>query len=235
MPAYNGDVVGLRCGNHAFTYRISSNQITVLDSQKLNKTAQRYTPQLFPSGKRSYHYGTVRNNQLAIERVFSLGRADEHASLGRMHNGGDAYFATGFGPNADNRCHGGIGSVVMHDATSGHCQVLVGQSNGYPYTPSGTHISALAYKNPGWLVASSVGYNAKGNSPLAQELYLTHSSGNKTCRIAHHRSSARHGSIGYFAEPHPVISPSGTRVLFSSDWNNSGKVDTYVVELPVYR
>jgi hypothetical protein len=32
-----------------------------------------------------------------------------------------------------------------------------------------------------------------------------------------------------------VISPSGTRVLFASDWGNGKSVDAYVVELPSYR
>ncbi len=36
---------------------------------------------------------------------------------------------------------------------------------------------------------------------------------------------------GYFGEPHPVISPSGTLVIFSSDWYDSGSVDTYVIDL----
>ena len=165
-----------------------------------------------------------------------LDNAFEHASLGKLQNGNDAYFAAAFDPAPSDNCQQGIGSLVVHDATSGHCRVLVGPTNGYPYTLSGTHPSAVAYKNPGWAVVSSVGYGAEGDSLLEQELYLanTDPSEPKVCRIAHHRSSARHGSIGYFAEPHPVISPSGTRVLFNSDWNNSGKVDVYVVELPTY-
>jgi hypothetical protein len=32
-----------------------------------------------------------------------------------------------------------------------------------------------------------------------------------------------------------VISPSGTRLLFGSDWGNGPTVDTYVVELPSYK
>ena len=71
---------------------------------------------------------------------------------------------------------------------------------------------------------------------LEQELYLANTDeDNRTvCRIAHHRATGRRGSIGYFAEPHPIISPSGTRVLFNSDWNDSGQVDAYVLELPSF-
>jgi len=36
----------------------------------------------------------------------------------------------------------------------------------------------------------------------------------------------------YFGEPHVTISPTGTRLLFGSDWYDSGAVDSYVIELP---
>jgi hypothetical protein len=52
--------------------------------------------------------------------------------------------------------------------------------------------------------------------------------------VAHHRSYAGEGRWGYFGEPHVVVSPSATRLLFGSDWGNGDTVDTYVVELPSY-
>lgn len=232
MIAYNNDVIGLRCGEKGFVHQISSNTTT-----ELSGSAGVESPQPFPSGKRSYHQGRVLNQSLKTERELDLGKVDEHASLGRLHNGNDAYFAVAFGGNKRNSCGDGVGSLVAHDASNGSCQVLIGQSNGYPYTLSGTHISAVAHKKPGWAVISSVGYGLEGDTLLEQELYLANTDPTdlKVCRIAHHRSSGRLGSIGYFAEPHPVISPSGTRLLFNSDWNNSGKVDVYVVELPEFR
>jgi len=39
----------------------------------------------------------------------------------------------------------------------------------------------------------------------------------------------------YWAEPHTVPSPSGTRAVFASDWGNGSSVDSYVLELPAYR
>jgi len=58
------------------------------------------------------------------------------------------------------------------------------------------------------------------------------------CRLAQHRSFAKHakkgGYPGYFGEPHATISPSGTRILFGSDWYDSGAVDAYVIELPSF-
>jgi hypothetical protein len=38
----------------------------------------------------------------------------------------------------------------------------------------------------------------------------------------------------YLGEPAVTLSLSGTRVLFSSDWYDSGSVDTFVVELPSF-
>ena len=236
MPSYDDDLIGLRCDDLAFTYRVSTEQVTILSGQGLSATAKLYAPQPFPSGDRSYHYDTVRNEFLETQTVFFLGRPDEHANVGRLHDASDAYFSVAFNQTTNGACQSGVGSIVVHEASSGDCRVLVGQDTGYPYTLSGTHISALANKNPGWVLASSVGYGVEGDSLLEQELYLanTDESNPQVCRIAHHRSSGRHGQIGYFAEPHPVLSPSGTRVLFNSDWNDSGQVDVYVIELPSY-
>ncbi len=232
MISYDDDVFGFRCGSVGFSYRVSSDTVT-----NLSGSAESEAPQSLPSGQRFFHRGRILSNNLSVERELDLGKRNEHSSLGRLHNGHDAYFAVAFDPNLRNSCGDGIGSVVMHDATNASCRVLVGPANGYPYTLSGTHISAVAHQRPGWMAVSSIGYGIEGDTLLEQELYLvnTDPSDPSVCRIAHHRATGRRGSIGYFAEPHPVISPSGTRILFSSDWNNSGSVDTYVVELPSYR
>jgi hypothetical protein len=46
---------------------------------------------------------------------------------------------------------------------------------------------------------------------------------------------AGEGPWGYWAETHCCISPSGTRILFGSDWGGSDTVDTYVVDLRTER
>lgn len=231
MIASSDDVFGLRCGDAAFTYTVSSDRVT-----RLSGGADGRAPQPFPSGRLSYHRGRILNSAMQRARSLDLGNVSEHSSLGQLHDGSDAYFATAFDANAQNRCGNGIGALVVHKAQDASCRVLVGPSNGYPYTPSGTHPSALSRKNPGWAAVSSIGYSVQGDSVLEQELYLanTDPADPMVCRIAHHRATGRKGSIGYFAEPHPVLSPTGTRVLFSSDWNNSGRVDVYVVETPAY-
>jgi hypothetical protein len=127
-----------------------------------------------------------------------------------------------------------VGALVAFDLQDGTRKVVVGLATGYPYPPSGTHVSALAHRRPGWVAVSSVG-NPAGRGVLEQELLLANVDTGKVCRVGHHRSFAGEGSWGYWAEPHVVISPSGTRLLFGSDWGNGATVDAYVVELPTYR
>ena len=229
--SYDSDVIGLRCGARGFVYRQSDNSISPLTG-----SSEFVAPQSFPSGELIYHQGNIYDSELNHLRSLDLGNISEHSNLGRLHNGRDAYYSVAFDSNSGNSCGDGIGSLVVHDASTAKCRVLVGPDTGYPYTLSGSHPSALAVKNPGWAVVSSIGYGTEGDSLLEQELYLanTDPTNPKVCRIAHHRATGRRGSIGYFAEPHPVLSPSGTRVLFSSDWSNSGAVDVYVVEMPSY-
>jgi hypothetical protein len=132
---------------------------------------------------------------------------------------------------APTNCPVDWGTLVSYALSTGERKVIIGPSTGYPYPPSGTHISALATGNPGWVAASIVG-DPSGANALYQEIVLANTDTATVCRIGHHRSFAGEGAWGYWAEPHNVLSPSGTRVLFGSDWGNGSSVDTYAVELP---
>ena len=224
--------IGLRCGtNLGFRFDIINKQIT-----RMSTRPGSYAPQIFPSGRFSFHEGSILESDMQVFRALDLNDDVEHSHLGQLHDGTDAYFSVAFGAG---NC-ASDGSLVVHSPESGACRVLVGGANGYPYALSGTHMNAGSYKNPGWVVVSSVGYGAEGDSLLEQEVYISNTDPNdsQVCRIAHHRSNGKlSGSIlrePYLSEPHPVLSPSGTRVLFSSDWNNSGAVDVYVIELPAH-
>jgi hypothetical protein len=107
---------------------------------------------------------------------------------------------------------------------------VIGLATGYPYAPSGTQVSAVAHRRPGWVGVSVVG-DPRGQRLLDGELLLANVDTGTACRVGHHRSWAGEGRWGYWAEPHVVLSPTGTRLLFGSDWGNGGTVDTYVVEL----
>jgi len=172
-----------------------------------------------PSGKRFWLQGAVVDTDLqTVNRKLDMNKDSEHSSTGQTHDGQDALYQVAF------------------------------ESGGYPYPTSGTHISARAYKAPGWVALSSIGYEqdqlltGKRKAPvLYSEIYLanTDPDNGEICRVAQHRSYGKNAKNGnynpYFGEPHVTISPSGTRLLFGSDWHDSGSVDTYVVELPAYR
>jgi len=135
-----------------------------------------------------------------------------------------------------------IGTLMRFDLDSGIEQTIIGKATGWVnkpdendyYPPSNTHISALAYKNPDWVGVSVVGSFPYNRVP-GQEILIANGRTGTVCRVANHHSYAGDGKWGYWSEPHVVISPSGTRLLFGSDWENGDSVDTYVVELPSYQ
>ena len=69
------------------------------------------------------------------------------------------------------------------------------------------------------------------------ELVIANAATGAVCRAGRHRSFGKDNTKladSYWAEAHNVPSPSGTRILFGSDWMNGNTVDSYVVELPTY-
>jgi hypothetical protein len=186
-------------------------------------------PLTAPSGLLFYWHGSVLDSQLRELRKLDLENPTEHASLGRLLNGHDTYNEAAYdGANE--------GSLVSHDMTDGSTRVIVGPRAGFPYPPKGSHMSAVAIAHPGWVAVSSIGSPPRLNGFLDQEIYLANTDPSRPefCRVAHHRSWGDEGHMGYWAEPHVVISPSGTRLLFGSDWGGGPSVDAYVIELPAY-
>ena len=105
----------------------------------------------------------------------------------------------------------------------------------WPYPPDG-HVSALAYRQPGWVVVSTFG-DTTGAGLLDEEIVVADTSTDRVCRAGRHRSWGKDNTNlqePYWAEAHAVPSPSGTRIAFASDWGNGTTVDTYVLELPSY-
>jgi len=223
-------VVGLQCGPEKFLYDVAAGSVLARAS-----VASGNAPQPGPSGRLAYLDGRVYDQALRVARTLDLANPVEHASLGRSPaSGHDLYVSVVFDPPRGGSEGSDAGSIVTHDLETGARRVLVGPATGFPYPPPGTHLSAIAHRNPGWVAASIVG-DPRGAGVLDNELVLAHVDTGEVCRVAHHRSWAGEGKWGYWAEPHAVISPSGTRVLFGSDWGNGPAVDTYVAELPSYR
>jgi hypothetical protein len=227
--ANGSGVVGLQCGAKKFLYDIKNDQ--VLGSAFVSGTNVTFQPG--PSGEFAYGYGNVYDVALRLVRSLSLANPYEHASLGRTSDGHDTLNIVVFDPPAGGAQMDHVGSLVRFDLDSGAERVLIGMGNGYPYPRSGTHISAVAHRCSDWVAVSSVGDPA-GQGVLDQEIALANAVTDRVCRVAHHRSYAGEGRWRYWAEPHVVISPSATRLLFASDWGNGSSVDTYVIELLSY-
>ncbi len=257
MQSLDDDLFGFRCradddDYFMFTYRISTDEVVHVPLSEDQGWDPWTAPIPGPSGERFWLQGKVLKQDLTtVELKHDMYKHSEHANIGQTHDGQDAVFQVVFDPSPKG-CNGdiwqGVGHLVVHNMETGDCRPVINEAKGYPYTTSGTHVSAQAYKKPGWVAMSSVGYGSydfftnKRKAPaLFSEIYLanTDPKNEVVCRLAHHRSFAKHAKRGdyrpYFGEPHATISPSGTRIAFGSDWYDSGSVDTYIIELPAYK
>lgn len=222
-------VVGLQCGNEKFLFDLAARRMLGRATVPSGNAAQPG-----PSGRLAYLDGRVYDRSLAVVRTLDLANPYDHSSLGRSPaTGHDLYVSVVFDPPRGGSEAADAGTVVTHDMETGARRVLVGPATGFPYPPSGTHISTVAHRRPGWVAASAVGH-PRAARVLDNEIVLAHVDSGQVCRVAHHRSWAGEGKWGYWAEPHVVLSPTATRILFASDWGNGDGVDTYVAELPAY-
>ena len=256
MQSWDDDLFGFRClvGEKRwamFTYRLSTDEVVNTLLKEEDGWEPWTAPMPGPSGERFWLQGKVIEPDLkTVVLEHDMYRHHEHANIGQTHDGQDAVFQVVFDPSP-NGCGEdlwqGVGHLVVHNMETGECRPVINEAKGYPYTTSGTHVSAQAYKNPGWVVMSSIGYGSfdfftnKRKAPaLLSEIYLANTDPDNevVCRLAHHRSFGKDAERGgykpYFGEPHATISPSGTRILFGSDWYDSGSVDAYIIELPAY-
>ena len=257
MQSHDDDLFGFRCeapggGFNLMSYRISTDELNVVKAGEGNTWDNWRAPVPAPSGTSMWLHKDIIDPQFqAISRRLDMANSGEHGDVGLTHTGEDSIFQTVFDPSPAG-CNGapdkGVGHLGAHSFNKDECRGMITEAEGWPYTTSGTHVSAGAIRQPGWIALSSIGYreqlpfhsNQQPATPLFSEIYLMNTNPNtpQVCRIAHHRSfgkfATKGGYNGYFAEPHPSHSPSGTRVIFGSDWQDSGSVDAYVVELPGY-
>ncbi|MEM9601678.1 MAG: hypothetical protein AAGA11_02335 [Pseudomonadota bacterium] len=256
MPSWDSRYMGFRCGGYsdaaAKTYIVDLQERLLLsvgtsgvgDADDDPRGYDAYSaPMPGPSGKTYFYQGDVLDVKQRKLRSLAVAQ-EEHSSLGRLPDGSDAFFAVGFIDAPDKRCGGSIGQVVAHNLETGECFIALGPEQGIGYPATSTHHSALARAAPGWVASSSVGETGRDligsyQKMPGQEIYLTYAdkANPQHCRVAHHRSFGKDNTRlhnGYFAEPHVTISPSGTRLLFGSDWHGENRVDTYVVELPIH-
>jgi len=229
--SFDTNRIALQCGNQHFIYQVSTN--TVISRNTNSESA----PQMSASGNFAWLGDTGRVLDAATLnplRTLDLNEPDAHASLGRLPTGEDTWNGQVYddGPmgNSD------IGSVVTWNIATATSKVVIGPKTGWPYPPGG-HVSAVAIRQPGWVVLAVQGGGNTGKTLLDMELVLANTVNGAFCRVGRHRTFGKDNTnLGdsYWAEAHAVMSPSGTRIVFASDWMNGTSVDTYVVELPSY-
>ena len=231
FTSFDSARIGLHCDDQVFLYDIPSKTVIA------RKTLTENPAQAAPSGTLAYlsDTGRVTDAALNVARTLDLKKPFGHASLGRLPTGEDTWNGQVFdnGPmgNSD------IGLLVVFKLTDATSRVVIGPKTGWPY-PTDGHISALAYRQPGWIFLSAFGdLGGKGLLDLENVIADTSAPGGAICRVGRHRSWGKSNTKlaePYWAEPHTVPSPSGTRAVFASDWGNGATVDSYVLELPSY-
>ena len=229
FTSFDSKLIGLKCADQVFLYDISANM--VLGRQTINENPG----QAAPSGTLAYlsDSGRVTDLQLNTQRTLDLKEPFGHASMGLLPNGHDTWNGQVFdnGPMGDDD----IGSLVQFDLTNGMSKTVIGPKTGWPY-PTDGHVSAMAFHQPGWAVASTFG-DTSGKGLMDEEILIADTNTNTVCRAGRHRSWGKantHLAEPYWAEAHATPSPSGTRIVFASDWGGGTTVDSYVVELPSY-
>ncbi len=235
----NNLIVGVRWqGTYPNAWSTSYNITTGKEGQWVYDTTGYYSGlQTAPSGNVGMIDGKVvmPTTQVALRTIQT--DPSEHGDLALLANGDDAWVSSQYGSSAYPSVP--FGNIIVEDLETGEVTTVVGQANGWGYPGVTSHISALAFQAPGWVANSIVG-TPNGNGLLDQMLLLANINTGQVCELGHHHSNGSDpsnggGPRGYWAEPHVVISPTGTRILFGSDWNGGPTVDTYVLTLPSYK
>lgn len=237
----DNDLIGLGCRDtsgdettyEGFSYRISTNTIGP------TKHLTAVVAQAAPSGTARFLAGNTSSTVLdattnTVQRTLKW-NGEEHSDMLRNAAGADIIAGVQYdGPS-------GSGTLMVGNLATGAVSTIIGEATGDPYPPSGTLVSGRAYQNPGWVAVATTGNGLDPATPdptyLEQEVLLANVDTKQVCRIAHHRSfgyDADSADQNYWAQPNVVMSPSGTRILFPSDWYGGPTIDTYVIELPSY-
>jgi hypothetical protein len=229
FTSFDSNRIGLKCGDQLFIYDIGANKVLGPKSFSENPA------QASPSGKFGYlsDSGRVTDTDLNVLRTLDLKEPFGHASMGQLPTGEDTWNGQVFdpGPKGDDD----IGNLVTFNLNDGSSRTIIGPKTGWPYPPDG-HISAMAIRQPGWMVVSTYG-DTSGKGLLDLEITVADTTSGAVCRAGRHRSWGRsntHLAEPYWAEAHATPSPKGTRIVFASDWGNQPTVDAYVLELPSY-
>lgn len=182
-----------------------------------------------PSGQ--YVVISARDKTSAYPVNFSreqiLMRETQHSDLCVNAAGKDCYVGVSF----DDTENPDYGWVYMEELGSGKRTRLV---NIFGEGNTSLHLSARGAHRPGWAVMSSyncsAGNSSKKATRLCDRISLIELKENpRIIPLAWTHSSGGN----YYAEPHASLNNDGSRVYFNSDWENTGEVDTYRIDIPL--
>ncbi|MFI8604154.1 hypothetical protein ACIGCP_06820 [Cellulophaga baltica] len=142
MMSWDSDVIGFRCDNSTtYSYRFSTKNLTTFNLDDVNYAAVMPAP----SGTLFYH--NVSSYDANGNFVARLNKSKpEHSCLGQMTDGTDTDYSVSFDGGPNGGCQG---NIIAFDLNTGNCTPVISESLGYAYPKTGTHISAVAHKNPG--------------------------------------------------------------------------------------
>ncbi|MBX2884674.1 MAG: hypothetical protein KTR32_32265 [Granulosicoccus sp.] len=254
-PSFDDNLFGYRCGidrgkSLAIAYNRQSNDLHSLRIGSGEKIAADSAPSPSPDANHFWLHGQLFDAKLQLLRTIDSGDPSAAHTLAQRLNGENVLFQVADKPSPRG-CNGdlwdGIGLIVEHSLAEDQCKPFINQTDSYGGVPEGTELFASAYRSPNWMAMATVGYEDidfltnKAPAPLlTSEIYLVNTRADRVrvCRLAHHRSfgdAARNASYDpSLGSPNVTLSPTATRVLFASDWYDSGFVDTYVLELPTF-
>jgi hypothetical protein len=256
-PSYDNGSFGYRCAveneqSLVLAYQWQADTVKTLPVGKGTRYSAALAPQPSPDGKHFVLEDKIFTAGLEpLAHTIDMADIAAPSAIAANADGRNVLFQAASEPSpkgCGRDLWNGIGLVIEHDIENAQCRPVVNQTDSYPVAPSGTEMSTTGYRSPAWLAMASVGYedleyftNKRFAPVLLSEVYLVNTTDKddaEVCRLAHHRSFGQAASnAGYEAalgEPNVTLSPTATRVLFASDWYDSGFVDTYVLELPTF-
>ena len=232
-PSADGKVWGLICseGDSPGLMSHTFGEMTSSESTTLTKMSDQLIG-LFPSmsGQKFIQLaddgsGIVLDAEL-VETGVSLALGGNDFATAVDHQGRDIVIAALFEELA--------GTAVSFDLETGAATVLVGPETGYDYPPTGTRHSASLVNGVFALKTQGSGFSSGtprvgDDTLLAGELVLVDTRGAQISvhRLAHHRESGD----SKWGKAFISLSPSGTKMLFSSDWFRGDSVDTFLIDL----
>lgn len=146
----------------------------------------------------------------------------QHSDFCITAQGNDCYISVSF----DDESNSNYGWIFSSDLVTGQTTKLF---NVFASGNTSLHLSGRAFDRPGWALLST--YNCQSTSASAKCNRLSLIEINDNARIIDLTGTHSSGD-GYYSEPQATISRDGLRAYFNSDWDHSGSVNVFRIDIP---